>query len=134
MRDHEGELGECLVTRCKQLDGLLLERRETLCSLEAIHDQVGPVELCGVEGTSAVDECTPSLGGIETPESLVVARIPSAIVPVCVFTSVAKCVLRHAHSVGARACVSNMVCVSETPCASGRPCVSGTTCAKEMAL
>ena len=81
----------------------------------------------------------------------------------CVFTSVAKCVLQRAHSVGARACVratpcvketpcvSGVVasvpkcvlpstpcveetpCVRETPCASGRPCVSGTTCAREMA-
>ena len=42
-RDHEGELGECRVTRYKQLDSLLQERRETLCSLEADHDQVGPV-------------------------------------------------------------------------------------------
>ena len=33
-----GELADCLVTRCKQLDSLLQERRETLCSLEANHD------------------------------------------------------------------------------------------------
>ena len=71
-RDHEGELADCFVTRCEQLDSLLRERRETLCSLEAIHDQVGPVELCGVEAASAVDECTESLGGMEAPEPLVV--------------------------------------------------------------
>ena len=98
MEDHEGELGECLETRCEQLDSLLQERRETLCFLEAVYDQVGPVELRGVEGMSAVDECTESLGGIGTPEPLVVTRIPNVIVPVCVvsrcvFTSVAKCVL-----------------------------------------
>ena len=82
------------MTRCGQLDSLLQERRETLCSLEAIHDQVGPVELCGVEGTSAVDRCTRSLGGVKALEPPVVARFPSAIVPVCVvkgvFASVPK--------------------------------------------
>ena len=41
--------------------------------LEAVHDQVGPVELRGVEGASAVDWSTRSLGGIEAPETLVVA-------------------------------------------------------------
>ena len=61
-RDHEGELGECLVTRCKQLDSLLQERRETLFSLEADHDQVGPVELCEVERMSEANGCTRSLG------------------------------------------------------------------------
>ena len=105
-RDNEGELGECLVTRCKQPDGLLQERRETLCSLEADHDQLGPVALCEVEGASAVNGYTPSLGGMKTPGALV-ARIPSVVVPVCVLTSVAKCVLKRAQS------VSNMVCVDE---------------------
>ena len=81
-----------------------------MCVCVCVCDQVGPVELCELEGASAVDECTPSLGGMEAPEPLVVARIPSVNVPVCVvsrcvFTSMAKCVLRRAHSVGARACV-----------------------------
>ena len=103
VEDHEGELEECLVTRCEQLDSLLQERRETLCSLEADHDQVDPVEFCEVEGTSAVDRCMRSLGGMEALEPLVVALIPSAIVPVCVvsrcvFTSVATCVLQRTHS------------------------------------
>ena len=42
-RDHEGELAECLVTQCEQLDSLLQERGEGMCPLEADHDQVGPV-------------------------------------------------------------------------------------------
>ena len=96
-RDHEGELGECLVTRCEQLDSLLMERGEGVCPLEAIHDQVGQVELCGVGGMSEANGYTRSLGGIETPEPLVVARIPSVSVPVCVYTSVAKSVAeKHA--------------------------------------
>ena len=70
-------------TRCGQLVGLLRERRETLCSLEADHDQVGSVVPCEVEGTSAVDGCTESLGGIEAPGALEVARVPSVNVPVC---------------------------------------------------
>ena len=57
-----GELADCLVTRCEQQDSLLMERRETRCSLEAIHDQVGPVELCELEGASAANGCTRSLG------------------------------------------------------------------------
>ena len=70
MEDHGGELADCVVTRCEQLNSLLMERRETLCSLEAIHDQVGPVELCELEGASAVDGCTRSLGGMEAREPL----------------------------------------------------------------
>ena len=56
------ELADCVVTRCGQLDSLPQERRETLCSLEADHDQVGPVELCEVRGASAVNGYTRSLG------------------------------------------------------------------------
>ena len=114
---------------------------------EAIHDQVGPVELRGVEGTSAVDECTESLGGMEAPEPIVVAQVPSVVTSVvskCVFQSVAKCVLQCAHSVGARVCVRATGCVDEAPCKEENPCmnetpsvsekgcVSGTTCAGEM--
>ena len=68
MEDNEGEREERGGTRCGQLGSLLRERRETLCSLEADRDQVGPVVPCEVEGTSAVDGCTRSLGGMETPE------------------------------------------------------------------
>ena len=162
MEDNRGELADCLVTRCEQLDSLLRERRETLCSLEADRDQVSSVELCGVEGASAVDECTESLGGMEAPGTLVVTRFPSVVVPVCVvskcvYTSVVKCVLQRAHSVGARVCVEATPCVSgvvasvpgcmlpstpcvteapcvdEAPCMEETTCVSGTTCAREVA-
>ena len=104
------------MTRCDQLDSLLQERGEGVCHLEAIHDQVSSVERCGVEGASAVDGCTRSLGGMEAPEPIEVARIPSVVVPVCVvsrcvYTSVAKCVMRRTHSVGAKAlCESARVC------------------------
>ena len=57
-----------------------------------------------------MDGYTRSLGGMETPGALVVARIPSANVPVCVLTSVAICVLKRTQS------VSNMVCVGEMAC------------------
>ena len=82
------------------MDSLLREQRETLCSLEADHDQVGPVELCEVEGMGAANGCTRSLGGMEAPGALVETRIPGVIVPGmnvpvcvvsrCVYTSVAK--------------------------------------------
>ena len=62
VEDNGGELAGCLETRCRQLGGLLRERRETLFSLEADHDQVGSVVPGGVEGASAVDGCTRSLG------------------------------------------------------------------------
>jgi len=109
---------ECFLTWYKQQDSLLQERRETLCPLEADHDQVSPVELCEVEGVSAANGYTPSLGGMKTPGALVVARIPSVVVPVCVvskcvFTSVAKCMLKCAHSMGERLCVRETACVRE---------------------
>ena len=136
MEDNGGELVGCLETRCRQLDGLLRERGEGVCPLEADRDQVGSVVPSGVEGTSAVDGCTESLGGIETPEPIEVARFPIVIVPVCVvsrcvFTSVAKCVLQRTHSAGARACVRATPCMDETPsvnetqCMEETPCVSG---------
>ena len=83
MEDNGGELVERVGPRCEQLDSLLEERRETLCPLEAIHYQVGSVVPKGVEGMSAVDECTESLGGMEAPGTLVVTRFPS--VDVCVY-------------------------------------------------
>ena len=90
VEDHEGELADCFVTRCEQLDSLLQERRETLFSLEADRDQVSSVELSGVEGASAVDGCTESLGGIEAPGTLVGTRFPSVNVPVCVYHECGK--------------------------------------------
>ena len=62
MEDHEGELADCLETRCEQLDSLLRERRETLCSLEADLDQVSSVVSSEFEGASAADGCMGSLG------------------------------------------------------------------------
>ena len=60
-RDDEGEC-ERVETRCGQLGGLLRERRETLCPLEATHDQAGPVVPSEVEGKSAANGCMRSLG------------------------------------------------------------------------
>ena len=146
VEDNGGELAERVETRCGQRDSLLRERRETLCPLEAGRDQVGPVGPCEVEGTSAADGCTRSLGGMKALGALVVARIPSvsvvpvcvvkSVVPVCVvsrctYTSVAKCVLRRTHSVGERRCVRGAASVSATPCASVPPCVSETPSARE---
>jgi len=137
-RDNEGELGECPVTRCEQQDSLLQEWRETLSSLEADRDQVGSVAPCELGGASAVNGYTRSLGGMEAPEPLVVARIPSALVPVCVVTCVvSKCVLKRAHSLGEMACVdemarvSNMVCVGEMACVSERLCMEEARCVRE---
>uniref|UniRef100_A0A8C4NH12 Uncharacterized protein n=1 Tax=Eptatretus burgeri TaxID=7764 RepID=A0A8C4NH12_EPTBU len=148
-RDDEGELGECVVTWCKQPDGLLMERGEGIFPLEVDLEQVGPVELCELEGASAVDGCTWSLGGLETPRVLEVTRFSIVNVPVCVFTSVEKCVLKSAYSVGERRCVKatpcvdeiacvyktpcvdEILCVDETPCVDEAPCVSGTMCTGE---
>ena len=68
-------------TRCEQLGSLPRERGEGVCPLEAGHDQVDSVVPCEVEGKSAVDGCTRSLGGMEAPGALVVARVPVVIVP-----------------------------------------------------
>jgi len=85
VEDNGGELAECVVTRCEQQDSLLQERGEGICPLEADRDQVGSVAPCELEGESAVNGYTRSLGGMETLGALVVARIPSTIVPVCVW-------------------------------------------------
>ena len=81
VKDNEGELAQRVETRCRQLGGLPRERRETLCSLEADRDQVGPVVPCEVEGMSEANGCTWSLGGMEAPGALVETRIPGVIVP-----------------------------------------------------
>ena len=94
---------------------------------------------CEVEGKSAADGCARSLGGMETLGALEVTRIPGVSVPVCVvksvvpvcvvstcvYTSVAKCVLRCTHSGSVRVCAKAPSCVDETPCMSETPCVSG---------
>ena len=135
VEDNGDELAERVGTRCGQRGSLPQEQRETLCSLEAGHDQVGPVVPREVEGMSAADGCTPSLGGVETPGALEVARVPRVNVPVCVFTNVAKCVLQRTHRAGERRCVRGATSVSAptgvretlcaTPSASETPCASG---------
>ena len=136
--------------RCGQRGSLPRERRETLCPLEAGRDQVGPVGPCEVEGMSAADRCTESLGGMETPGALVVARVPSVIVPVCAVKGVSETPCARATP-----CVKETPCVDETPCVSGvvasvpkcvlpstpcveeaprlneNPCVEGMTCVSE---
>ena len=143
VEDNGGELTERVGTRCGQRDSFLRERRETLCPLEADHDQVGSVVSNEFEGKSAANGCTRSLGGMETPGALVEASesvVPGECVPVCVvessvpvcavasvvpvcvvsrcvFTSVFECVLRRTHSGSRRACVR------ATPCEwCGREC------------
>ena len=140
-RDNGGGLPQRVETRCGQLGVLPREQRETLCPLEA-----GPVLPREFEGTSAVDGCTRSLGGIEAPGALVVARVPVVIVPrvnvpVCVYTSVLKCVLQRTHSTSVRACAKAPSCMEETPCLDETPsetpcvpepsCVRATPCATE---
>jgi len=93
-----------------------------LCSVEADRDQVGPVELCELGGASAVNGYTWSLGGMEAPGALVVARVPGVVVPVCVLASVAGCMLGRAHSLG------------EGPCVRGTACVRSPRYDREMAV
>ena len=77
VEDNGGERAERVGTRCRQLDGLLQERGEGVCPLEATHDQVSSVVPSGVEGASAVDGCTQSLGGMEAPGALEVSESPA---------------------------------------------------------
>ena len=133
------------MTRCGQLDGILQERGETLFSLEADRDQVSSVVPSEVEGASAVDRCTPSLGDMEAPGTLGGTRFPSVIVPVCVVkgvsgvvTSVPGCVLpsmpcvKGAPRVKEAAGAPEMARVSEQPCVSERPSVRGTACVRSL--
>ena len=103
MEDNGGELAEHVETRCGQLVGLLRERGEVACPLEANHDQVGSVVPSEVEGASAVNGCTRSLGGIETPGALVETRIPGVVVR---SVNVPVCAVKG---------VSAPPCVNETP-------------------
>ena len=155
VRDNGGGLAERVGTRCEQLGVLPREKGEGVCPLEAGHDQADSVVPREVEGVRAADGCTQSLGGIETPGALVVARIPRVCVPVCVvasvvpvsvvpvcvvsrcvYTSVWKCVLRRTHTGSKRACVratpSETPCADETlsepPCATVPPCMRETLC------
>jgi len=64
VEDNGGELAKCLVTRCEQLDSLLMERGEGVCPLKADRDQVGLVVPSELEGISEVNE---ELGGYRDP-------------------------------------------------------------------
>jgi len=73
---------------------------------------------------------------METPGAREVAKVPSVNVPVCVvskcvFTSMVKCVLQCAHTVGARACVKATACMEETPSMEETPCAKETPCVEE---
>ena len=145
VEDNGGGLEQRVETRCEQLGGLPRERRETLCPLEAGCDQVDSVVPREVEGKSAANGCTPSLGGMETPGALVVARVPSvSVVPVCVVTSVPVCVSVSAppsvnETLSETTCVSGVVtsvpeCVlSSTPCVRGAPQAEEAACAQKTA-
>ena len=61
-RDNGGELTERVGTRCEQLGVLPREQGEGVCPLEAGHGQVNSVVPREVEGRSAADGCTQSLG------------------------------------------------------------------------
>ena len=61
---------------------------------------------------SAANGCTRSLGGMETPEPLEVARVPSGNVPVCAV-----------KGVSAPPSVEETPCATETPCEKETPCV-----------
>ena len=88
VRDNGGELAERVGTWCEQLVVLPREKGEGVCPLEAGHGQVSSVVPREVEGVSAADGCTRSLGGVKTPGALVEVRIPGVSVPVCVVESV----------------------------------------------
>ena len=134
-----GELAQRVETRCRQLVSLLRERRETLCSLEADHDQASSVVSNEFEGTSEANGCTRSLGGMEALGALVETRIPGVIVPSVI---VPVCAVK---GVSATPCVSETRCVEATPCVSGvvasvpecvlpsTPCVKGAPQAEEAA-
>ena len=62
VEDMKVELVDCVETRCKRQDGLLMEQRERIRSLEADRNQVGPVSLNEVRGLHDVGVCMPSLG------------------------------------------------------------------------
>ena len=87
-RDNGGELAERMGTRCEQLGVLPRERGEGVCPLEAGHNQADSVVPREVEGRSAADGCTRSLGGMKAPGALVVARIPARVWSRCVWLRV----------------------------------------------
>ena len=64
---------------------------------------------------------TPS---VSVPVCAVTSVVPVCVVSRCVFTSVAKCVLRRTHRAGERRHVRETSCVRATPCASTTPCAT----------
>ena len=85
VEDHEGELGECLVTWCEQLDSLLQERGEGVCPLEADRDQVGSVVPSELEGGECCGRVHAELWGYGGPGNPCGGTIPQCDCPgVCV--------------------------------------------------
>ena len=75
---------------------------------------------------SAANGCTRSLGGMETPEPLVVARVPGVIVPVGVVKGVRETPRVRTPCVSGAACAKKTARVCEQPCGSEARCVSET--------
>ena len=72
------------------------------------------VPVCAVSGVRA----TPS---VSVPVCAVTSVVPVCVVSRCVFTSVAKCVLRRTHAGGERRCVRGASSASGTPCVDEPP-------------
>ena len=81
VEDMKVELVDCVETRCRRQDGLLMEQGERIRSLEADRNQVGPVSLNEVRGLHDAGVCMPSLGRAEATGSLGLMRAPSMTVP-----------------------------------------------------
>ena len=69
--------------------------------------------------------------GVWRPRGAGGSANPQRVVPVCVVTSVAKCVLSSTHCVSETPCVSVMACVSDSPCVSETPCMEEARCVSE---
>ena len=137
VEDNGGELAGCLGTRYEQLDGRLQERGEVVCPLEAIHDQVGSVELCGVEGMSEANGCTESLGGYGGPRSPRGDTNPQCGceccpgvcgVEVCVYECGEMRAATHAERECKGVCESDPVCNRNPVCERDPVCGSDPVC------
>ena len=146
--DNGGELAERVGTRGEQLGVLPREQGEGVCPLGVGHDRGNLVVPREVEGVSAADGCTQSLGGMKAPGALVeasVSVVPRVSVPVCVVKSVVPSVsvpVCVAKSVVPMCVVSRCVYTSvwkcvlrrthragERRCVRGAASVSATPCA-----
>ena len=86
VRDNEGELGECVVTRCEQQDSLLQERGKGICHLEADGDQVSSVAPCELGGGECCERVHVELGGYGDPGSACGSANPRCDCPgVCAY-------------------------------------------------